>query len=76
MRIYKVAVYCGQHETYYVHADDVATAGHFALQRDDQLAKDMDVETDCYRRITSVGEFCDAGQFAGPPVSFVKRRAT
>lgn len=75
MRIYTVTVYCGQHDTYYVHADEVASAAKFALDRDDKLTRESEAEVDPYRRVKSVTEFCSEEQFVGPPASFVKRKS-
>lgn len=75
MRIYKVTMHCGQHENYYVHANCVASAVRFAVERDDKLLAEAGDTADYYRRATAVDEFCGADQFVGPPVSFVKKRA-
>jgi hypothetical protein len=77
MRIYAVAVAFGQHESYYVHAEDVATAARFALERDDSLWREAgnDDKPDHYRRVKGVTEYCECEQFVGPPVNFTKKNA-
>lgn len=65
-RIYEVKVNYGQFDTYYVNAADVATAAAAAIARDDAEARAIDVEVDTFRRVSSVREFCDTAQFAGP----------
>lgn len=75
MRVYKVTIHYGQHEVYYVHADDVAAATTFAIARDDKIAAEVECSPDEHRRVTRVEEFCSSEQVIGPPVSFVKPKA-
>ena len=74
MRIYAVTMAYGQYETYYIHADDVASAARFALERDSKLWREAgnDDEPDHYRRVKSVTEYCAVEQFVGPLVNFMK----